>query len=181
VASTLATGRLNACNGCHLDETLGWTERYLGDWYDQPPAPLTDEHLTIAASALWLLQGDAGQRALTAWAMGWPDAQQASGRDWIAPLLGRTLEDPYDVVRYISARSLRTLPGFETFEYDFLALPEDRSRAVQRALDLWDRRPPGRTERPRQPVLLTASGEGRRDLVEALLSTRDDHPMVLAE
>ena len=113
--------------------------------------------------------------------MGWPDAQQASGRDWIAPLLGRTLEDPYDVVRYISARSLRTLPGFETFEYDFLALPEDRSRAVQRALDLWDRRPPGRTERPRRPVLLTASGEGRRDLVEALLSTRDDHPMVQAE
>ena len=38
---------------------------------------------TVAAAVLWAVQGDAGQRALAAWSMGWSPAQTASGKDWL--------------------------------------------------------------------------------------------------
>ena len=42
--ATLATGRPNACNLCHLDKTLGWTAQYLEQWYGVTrPALDTDE------------------------------------------------------------------------------------------------------------------------------------------
>ena len=36
VRSSLATGRPNACNLCHLDKSLGWTAQKLNGWYGQP-------------------------------------------------------------------------------------------------------------------------------------------------
>ena len=58
------TGRPNACNLCHLDKTLAWTAEYLEKWYGTPPTALEPDERTIPASMLWLLRGDAGQRAL---------------------------------------------------------------------------------------------------------------------
>ena len=66
----------------------------------------------MAASVLWLLNGDAGQRAIVAQSMGWAPAQQASGTGWLAPYLALMQQDAYDAVRYIAARSLATLPPF---------------------------------------------------------------------
>jgi hypothetical protein len=111
VSASIQTGRPNACNLCHLDKTLGWTSDYLDTWYGTPRVALTDDEQTIAASVLWLLRGDAGQRALVAWSMGWPPAQQASRTTWMRPYLSRLADDPYDAVRFIAARSLRSLPA----------------------------------------------------------------------
>ena len=61
---------------------------------------------------LWLLKGDAGQRAIVAEAMGRDAAQQASGSAWLAPFLALTERDQYDAVRLIAARARRTLPAF---------------------------------------------------------------------
>ena len=100
----------------------------LARWYGDAPRPsLSDDERSIAASLLWLLRGDAGQRAIAAQAMGWAPAQEASGTDWMAPYLAQLLDDPYDAVRFIAGRSLRTLPGFEAFEYDFVAGPTTRA------------------------------------------------------
>ena len=55
------TGRPNACNQCHLDQTLEWTSQYLSAWYGAAPAILSEDERAIAASILWLLRGDAGQ------------------------------------------------------------------------------------------------------------------------
>src|SRR5205814_10303265 len=96
VAVTLDTGRPNACNLCHLDKTLQWTAARLQQWYGTPPPRLSDEQQTIAASLPWMLKRDAGQRALTAWSMGWAPARQASGQSWMPPYLGLLLDDPYD-------------------------------------------------------------------------------------
>ena len=74
VATTLETGRPNACNLCHLDKTLDWTAEHLAKRTDQPKAKVPPIHQTTAASAVWLLNGDAGQRALAAWHMGWEPA-----------------------------------------------------------------------------------------------------------
>jgi formate-dependent nitrite reductase cytochrome c552 subunit len=116
VQSTLATGRPNACNLCHLDKTLAWTAQYLESWYGIARPALDADESSVAASVLVLLKGDAGQRAIVAESMGWAAAQQASARAWLTPYLALTAKDSYDAVRYIAARSQRTLPPFRREE-----------------------------------------------------------------
>ncbi|MFO0279263.1 MAG: cytochrome c3 family protein, partial [Planctomycetota bacterium] len=52
VAVELATGRPNACNLCHLDQTLGWTARHLADWTGKPAPALPAEHRSVSLAAL---------------------------------------------------------------------------------------------------------------------------------
>jgi len=66
VQATLETGRPDACSLCHLDKTLAWTAGALDEWYGIPQPALSDDEETVAASVLWLLKGDAGQRAIVA-------------------------------------------------------------------------------------------------------------------
>ncbi len=129
VATSLMTGRPNACNQCHLDQTLGWTADHMQEWYGTPRPELTEPQETVAASLLWLLQGEPHVRALMAWSMGWDAALDASGRthagappsdEWMVPFLGQLLEDPYDAVRLIAHRSLKRHEGFEHFAFEFL-------------------------------------------------------------
>jgi hypothetical protein len=110
VAASLATGRPNACNQCHLDKTLAWTAQMLAEWYGTSIPELSQDERTVAASLLWALQGEAGQRALLAWSFGWDEALLASGSDWIAPVLSILLDDPYHAVRFVAHRSARELP-----------------------------------------------------------------------
>ena len=63
----------------------------------------------------------------------------------MAPYLAQLLDDPYQAVRLIAYRSLRSLPGYETFEYDFLAPAPERAAARLRALEIWR----GAPDRPR--------------------------------
>ena len=137
VQSTLDTGRPNACNLCHLDKTLAWTARYLGDWYSQKIPSLSADDKNISAAALGALRGDAGQRALLAWHMGWEPARKASGEQWLPPYLAQLLEDPYSTVRYMAQRSLKRLPEFQDFSYDFIAPALDRAQARERAVTKW--------------------------------------------
>lgn len=181
VAASVQTGRPNACNSCHLDKTLHWTATYLRRWYGAPAIELPEEERTIATSLLWLLRGDAGQRALTAWSMGWEAAHRASGKSWLAPFLAQTLNDPYDVVRYISARSLRRLPGYGDFSYDFVGPPEDRAHAKERALDIWRENGRRNLDRIGSEILIGPDGALRRQQIDSLLRRRDDRPMGLAE
>ena len=180
VQASLATGRPNACNQCHLDRTLAWTADRLADWTHAPRPTLTKEQSSTAASVSWLLRGDAGQRALMAWSYGWEAAQQSSGTDWLAPYLAQLLVDPYDAVRYIAYRSLRRLPGFSAFRYDFVGPPADRERARRNVLEQW-RRAGGTGPRAREAILIGRNGRLRQDLVAGLLRRRDDHRVRLQE
>ena len=113
VKSSLETGRPNACNLCHLDRSLAWTAKNLRSWYQQPIPAIGTELPNAPAAVMWLLRGDAGQRALIAWHMGWSPAVQISETNWLVPYLAETLDDPYSAVRYIGQRSLKRIPGFE--------------------------------------------------------------------
>jgi hypothetical protein len=179
-SESVNAGRPNACNLCHLDKTLEWTSNALTQWYGTAAAPLSDEHRTTAASLLWLLRGDAGQRAIAAQAMSWLPAQQASGTGWMAPHLATLLDDPYDAVRFIAGRSLRTLPGFEKMAYDFVSSPKDRYQAQMRTMSTWDRgrQRPGRTD---SQLLVKSDGSVDVDRVLALIKTRDSRRMLLRE
>ena len=84
IAKSLETGRPNACNQCHLNRTSAWAADRLSEWYGIPKPELNPIDRSVPASLVWLLSGDAGQRALMAWSMGWEPAQQASDPGWMA-------------------------------------------------------------------------------------------------
>jgi cytochrome c552 len=180
VRASVETGRPNACNLCHLDKTLSWTSEHLADWYGTPKVALNHDEETIAASLLWLLKGDAGQRAITAWSLGWKPAQDASGSSWMPPFLIGLLDDPYDAVRFVAYRSLRSVPATKAFTYNFMA-PHDRRLAdVGQALTMWQER---RQADPKlTPALLyDEAGNLNAELLNRLVSQRDDRRVSLRE
>jgi len=174
VQSSLDTGRPNACNLCHLDRSLGWTAAKLSEWYGKPAASLTGDHTNVPAMVTWLLSGDAGQRALAAWHFGWEPALQTSGRDWQAPFLAELLQDPYSVVRHIARRSLRRLPGFESFAYDYIGPESERAAARDRALRVW-------RDRPSSNAVARPSVPHDEQRISSLLRRRNDRSLELLE
>ncbi|MFP6655309.1 MAG: cytochrome c3 family protein, partial [Myxococcota bacterium] len=115
------TGRPNACNACHLDQSLAWTQTYLEKDFGVQPLRLNDNERQLAAGPRWIATGDAGVRALAGWYMGWAPARAAAGDAWMAPYLAELLADQYAAVRAVASESLRTLPGFSDLDYDFVA------------------------------------------------------------
>lgn len=178
-AVSARTGRPNACNQCHLDRTLAWTAEHLTEWYGQPAVDLGEEERQVPASVLWLLKGDAAQRAVSAWTLGWEPARQASGDGWQAPLLARTLDDPYAAVRYVAWRSLRRLPGYEGFAFDFV--PEPDGAAAGAALARWRPYPARLPRSAAARALFDAAGRPVRPLLDGLEARRDNRAVVLSE
>ena len=181
VQESLQTGRPNACNACHLDKTLEWTAGHLESWYGIGPPTLTPPQQKIAASILWILGGDAGQRALTAWAMGWKPAQEISGTGWMAPYLAPLMQqDPYPAVRYIAQHSLRTIPGFRFIEYDYMAHPNQREAILGKIHDIWKRSKLPAASR-KGSLLIDPSGNLAQNVWQALLKTRNNQRVNLEE
>ena len=181
VRESLDFGRPNACNLCHLDQTLAWTAEKLNTWYKQPVPELSEDDKTISAGVQWLVKGDAGQRALLAWGMGWKPAQKISGRDWMYPFLIYSLLDPYAAVRFDAWKSLQTLPGFSDFQFTYTADTEELGEVVRQAYQKW-----WNEKRPANPnfdsiLLLNSDGQFRQDVFQRLRQERDNKPIVLAE
>lgn len=61
-------GLPNACNLCHLDQSLAWTSRRLSEWYGhiESSADMDKYERSVASSLVRLLRGDAVQRAVAA-------------------------------------------------------------------------------------------------------------------
>lgn len=120
--ATLTTGRPLACNLCHLDQTLGWAAVALERDFDLACPPelcaIDCSESSVAAGqpgcvpavAEWLLAGDAGQRALAAWHLGWGPARAVADVPWAEVLLDGLVEgDPYPAVRLVAERARRAL------------------------------------------------------------------------
>lgn len=170
VSATLQTGRPNACNLCHLDKSLGWAAEQLTQKFGVASPPIEGDQASLPFALLVGLQGDAGQRALVAWALGWKPAQAASRPAFAPALLGALMDDPYDAVRYISERSLRTL-GFDAKElgYDFVPRPAFREPIAAKVAERM------------QPNMPAAEQAELRALFARLLAARDDTPVRLLE
>ncbi len=181
IATTLRTGRPDACTLCHVDQTLHWADERLAQWYGHPRSTLTDEQKRISATAQLLLVGDAGQRALAAWHLGWEPARRVAGNDWQAPLLAHVLRDPYAAVRYIAHQSLRSLPGYERVAFDHVAEGTLLVGASISAIDRWKPSTRPRPPEQRRQLLLAPGGGSDSDAIEKLLSRRNDRPMRLRE
>ena len=122
-----------------------------------------------------MLSGEARQRALVAWHAGWQPALEVSGRDWVAPFLAPLLSDPYSVVRIIASRSIRSLPGYEHFEFVPMVDPTYLSDATQRARLGW------RGSRRVDPAILMRPDGLDQWAVDQLLGRRDDRPVGVIE
>jgi len=182
--TSATTGRPNACNLCHLDRSLESVGTTLSEWYGQaeftasrgttgpkPPAGGAEP----SAAVDWLLRGDAVQRALVAWHMGWAPARQASDASWAVPYLAELLDDPYAAVRYIAGHSLNAHHGYEDIRFDYVADSKSR-RAV--ALQVQDRFAKERIARPELWL-----DNGRLDVVKvaAAKAQRDDTDVTISE
>ena len=180
IVESLEHGRPNACNLCHLDQTLAWTDRELVEGWGVDstfrPGVTTSKR---SAAAMWLLEGDAGQRALIAWAMGWGASHEASGSEWMAPLLAELLDDPYMAVRFITRRSLSTLPGMSEINIESGGPTAARSRVLSawRSRARGDALPMAGLGR----VYLTHEGNLDEAAVQTAKSKRDDRLVNLAE
>src|SRR5438067_141928 len=181
VKESVDYGRPNACNLCHLDQTLAWTAEKLGAWYHQPVPQLAPDDQNIAAAVQWILKGDAGQRVLIAWGMDWESAQQTAGRDWLYPYLIYTLNDPYAAVRFDAWKSLQTLPGFSDFSFTYTASDDYLREMTARAYEKWLRevRDPGLTYRPE--TALDSDGRFQQNTFQRIRGERDNKPSILAE
>src|SRR5439155_4582384 len=134
---TVAVRLPNACNLCHLSKTLAWTSEKLSAWYKQKRPELSSDDRTIAAAVQWIIKGDAGQRALIAWGMGWEPAQKTAGRDWLYPYLIYSMSDPYAAVRFDAWKSLQTLPGFSDFPFNYTSDNRSLSETAAHAYNQW--------------------------------------------
>ena len=84
-----------------------------GDAHANPPGSglgLRNGRILVATATARC--GDAGERVLAAWGMGWDSAQKTAGRDWLYPYLIYSLTDSYPAVRFDAWKSLQMLPGF---------------------------------------------------------------------
>jgi hypothetical protein len=179
VQVSVESGRPNACNLCHLDRTLEWAGRYLGEWYGQPLVELDEDQRSIAASILWVLKGDAAQRTILAWHLGWEPAREASDGTWMAAYLAQLLTDSYSATRQVAYRSLVELPGFEGFEYDYVAprpmLETKATEATGRWLGL------GGPTQARPHLLIAVNREIDVYQWLRLLAQRDLRPLAIIE
>ncbi len=171
VQVNLDTRRPNACNLCHLDQSLQWTAGHLNEWYKHPIPELDKDDQSYAAGALWSLRGDALQRVLTAWSMGWKPAQEASGTDWMAPYLTKLMTDNYDAVRYVSGRSLKRLPEFNNAKWDYIAPPPIRDRMAKAVVQEWLNQPRAHPDKER--LIFNEAGQPNQREFERLLEDRD--------
>jgi hypothetical protein len=181
VKESLDFGRPNACNLCHLNQTLAWTADKLHDWYNQPVPTLSADDQKIAAAVQWIIKGDAGQRALLAWGMGWKPAQDISGCDWLYPYLIYALTDRYPAIRFDAWKSLQTLPGFESFSFKYTDPEDILTKAAATALDHWSKDVRGPNPIFPPETALDQLGRPERETFSRLREQRNETNIILAE
>ena len=181
VEASLKTGRPNACNQCHLDKTLQWSADYLAEWHGQPKPTLSKDEQDVSASLLWLLKGDAGQRALMAWSYGWDSARDVSGTEWMTPFLAQLFDDDYAAIRVIAGRTYRMQPEFGEVKYDCL-LPQPERRAMSaEAIEQWQQQFKKAADSELQSVLIGDDGTLNTEEIERLLRQRNNRRVDLLE
>ncbi|HYV27395.1 MAG TPA: cytochrome c3 family protein [Candidatus Eisenbacteria bacterium] len=184
ITEELATGRPNACNLCHLDKPLAWTADQLARWYRQPIPKLTEDQTKVADAVRLALTGDAGQRAIIAWHLGWEPAWQVSGQSWIPPVLAQLLDDPYAAVRCVAERSLKHISAnLLPAGYDYTTAPDSRPSVQAVILDRWRQEiaKAGAQNFPAPSLVRLNDPTSQQEEFQRLLRQRDDRPVRLRE
>jgi predicted CXXCH cytochrome family protein len=183
VEVTRRTGKPHACNLCHLDKSLGWTQAQLARRPGRShklQTPLSPEEESVASAVLLLARADARVRVIVAGAFADLAAQQASGTDWFGPLLTRLLEkERYPAVRYLAHRGLRTALGEAAAgPFDYLATPAQRLAQLRSLRERFDAAP---LQRALPYLPLTPGGLPDEAALGRLLEARHDPDLTINE
>ena len=98
----------------------------------------------------------------------------------MVPHLSELLNDPYEAVRYIAYRSLRSLPSYAEFDYDYLAQQPERVEKVVPILQAW-RASVVASQRQEAELLIDANGNLQTDVMRRLFDLRDNRRLFLRE
>ena len=131
--ATAASGIPNACNQCHVDQTLEWAHETLAKWSGKTPSKISVPFPGLSATAADAMAGNALQRALAIEQLGADENFKLAGTEWRARLLLESLQDNYEANRYLAFRAIVKLPGFEDFQFDHIAPEKDRVLQVEDA------------------------------------------------
>jgi predicted CXXCH cytochrome family protein len=182
VSVDLATGRPNACNLCHLDKSINWTADRLQEWYKQEKPLIPENVREISHIVRLALSGDGGQRSLAAWHFSWAPALQISQTNWVAPILGQLLDDPYAAVRCLAERSLKQISDLAPAAYDYTINPKTRETAAEKVWNNWKLNEISISETKSQSVLGFPNDlPKQRKFYEEWLTLRDERPIRLRE
>ena len=144
------------------------------------PKGLGPEH-EVAESVRLALSGDAGQRALTAWHLGWEPALKSSGSAWFPPILAVLLDDDYAAVRCIAGRSMeRMAPGLAAgfrFEED----PDARDAWTPRVWKAWREGLAKDAALPEATRVRAVEPDALAARLAPLRAARDERPVRLRE
>ena len=97
------------------------------------------------------------------------------------PYLAEVLDDPYSGVRFIAGRSLRRIPGFEDFDYDYVAPVRALADARAKVQARWRRMHPIETFQDRTDLFFDSDGEVDVKAVIDVLRRRDKRPVFISE
>ncbi|HSR68116.1 MAG TPA: hypothetical protein VLU25_09245 [Acidobacteriota bacterium] len=127
----IESGQPNACNMCHVDESIGWTLEHLSEWYGAEfdsarmasSYPLPQEPAVLN----WLASSHPATRLVAS------DALTRAGARWALPHLLEMLDDPYLINRQFTQRGLEKMldTDLEDYGYRFYQYREERRRPLQ--------------------------------------------------
>ena len=138
VQASLATGRPNACNLCHLDKSLAWTQDALErGWGERIALPRGLERrfgkeLGRSVGEAWLAHPNGSIRVVAAAAY----ARSSLEEKRLSQLIG-FLNEPNAYLRTRSLQIVERIIGreFSESEYSVAGSPAQRNRQVQRLLE----------------------------------------------
>jgi hypothetical protein len=160
---------------------MQWTVDHLHKWYGQPQMSLDKDNQRIAASILWMLKGDAPQRAVTVWSAGWKPAKEASNDDWTVPYVAELLVDEYSAIRFMAARSLETSNIELNPHFKFVGPAIQREDERQRIIDVWQglsrKKQPDRHQR----LMFDVKGLPIAKEIDRLIRSRNNQPITISE
>jgi predicted CXXCH cytochrome family protein len=169
-------GRPNACNLCHLNESVQWSEDHASRWYNRPPQRDRSPSAQIPAGARWVLEGDAAIRAIATWHLGWkPSAETAAVRAWGQPYLREGLLDDYAAIRGIAEQIATTENSQSAFEYT--ASSTKRQQHLNEATKPWGS---ARIKASSKSPLVDPMGRPT-DVYRSLRERRDQRAVRIAE
>jgi hypothetical protein len=181
VKVTATTGIPNACNQCHVDRTLAWTDEKMAAWYGTSASELGEAARGVASIPHDLLSGHALQRALAAEQLGAPANFQLAGPEWRARLLIEALDDEYAAVRFLAGEALRKLPEFTEFEFDYSDVPKSREVQVREARRRWSASATPEARLRLRALLGGQSGDDVDELIELLKARQNPAPIDILE
>jgi hypothetical protein len=176
--ATVDSGIPNACNQCHVDRTLEWTNQTLAAWSGKEPSTIEAPHPGLSATAAHAVAGNALQRGLAIEQLGATENFELSGVDWRARLLLESLDDPYEANRYLAYQALRKMPGFVDFKFDYIGPESERTKQIHEANQRWrDQENESQLSRLRELL----GGEANSNVEELVSRLKSKRPTVAIE